>query len=328
MKRSSYHFGSITLVLGILALQPCIVRAQTQPERFWITGRYDRTRIIVYFDAVKFNGTLPATAKKLVPEASRFFEAVEISAKFIAPFKKAPSAEHFAVGDKYDLILEENHIATVSLTTLLGCETDEGVGNDSFIGALATLSEDDLPYFTKDYYALRRHHSGQKKAVAEISDVWVRLENEPAEFNIQCQIVAVLTDRMKTLATNAERHRAESVSPVVQVQAFRVSDGTLRYYARAFWKPEKDSNRTGFALGAWLTPSPTIHILALEKRTCGYDDFECVVPNLLNVVNLDGRTALIASSHGDESTGVSLVEYSDGLDLIHMHALQSFGAGE
>ena len=328
MRSSSYRLRLIALLLGIVNLQPCVVLAQTQPERFWLAGRYDRTRIIIYFDAVKFNGTLPETAKRLVPEAARFFEAVEISAKFIAPFQKAPSSEHFAVGDQYDLILEEEHVATVSVTTLLGCETDEGVGNDSFIGALATLNKDDLPYFRKDYYALRRHHAGQKEVTAEIPDVWVRLENEPVGCDVQSQIVALLTDRMKTLATNAERHRAESTSPVFQVQAFRVSDGTLRNYARAFWKPEKDSDRTGYALGAWLTSSPTLHILASEKRTCGYNDFECVVPNLLNVLNLDGKTALIVSTQSDESTGLALVEYSDGMDLKHMHTLQSFGAGE
>jgi hypothetical protein len=328
MKSSSNLLRLIALLLGIISLQPCILLAQTQPERFWLAGRYDRTRIIIYFDAVKFNGTLPATAKKLVPEAVRFFEAVGISEKFIAPFQKAPSSEHFAVGDQYNLILEENHVATVSLTTLIGCETDEGVGNDSFIGALATLNEDDLPYFRKDYYALRRHLAGRQKPTAEIPDVWVRMENEPVEFNAQSQIVALLTDRMKTLATNAQRQRAEATSPVFQVQAFRVSDGTLRYYARAFWKPEKDSDRTGCALAAWVAPSPTLHILALEKRTCGYDDFECVVPNLLNVLNLDGKTGLVVATQGDESAGLALVEYSDGMDLTHMRTLQSFGAGE
>jgi hypothetical protein len=329
MKSSSNRLRLIALLFGVVNLLPCVLHAQKQPERFWLAGRYDRTRIIIYFDAVKFNGTLPATAEKLVPEAAGFFDAVGISAKFIAPFQKEPSSEHFAVGDQYDLILEENHIATVSLTTLIGCETDEGVGNDSFIGALATLHEKDLPYFRKDYYALRRHHADGKKPTAEIPDVWVRMEKEPVEFKVQSQIVSLLTDRMKTLATNAQRHRAENTSPVLQVQAFRVSDGTLRYYARAFWKPEKkDSDRTGSALGAWLAPSPTLHILALEERTCGYDDFECVVPNLLNVLDLGGKTGLVVSTQGDEYTGLALVEYRDGMDLMHMRTLQSFGAGE
>jgi hypothetical protein len=330
MNNLSSRLRLVALLLGIVSLQACILLAQPQPQpqRFWLAGRYDRTQIIIYFDAVKFNGALPATAKKLAPEAARFFDSVGISSNFIEPFQKSPSSEHFAVGDQYDLILEEDHVATVSLTTLIGCETDEEVGNDSFIGAIATLNENDLPYFRKEYYALRRHDAGRQKPNAEIPSVWVRMENEPVEFNVQSQIVALLTGRMNTLATNAQRQRDENSSLVFQVQAFRVSDGTLRYYARAFWKPEKDLDRTGFAIGAWLAPSPTVHILALEKRICGYDDFECVVPSLLNVLNLGGKAGLIIATRRDEYSGLALVEYSDGMDLTHMRILQSFGAGE
>jgi hypothetical protein len=315
------------LFLVAANIQPHIV-AQTQSERFWLAGRYDRTRIIVYFDAVAFNGTLPARAKRIVPAAKEFFDAVEVSTKFMAPFQKTPSSEHFGLGDQYDLILEEGHIATVSLTTLIGCETDEGVGNDSYIGALASLNADDVPYFSKDYYALRRHHARQQKPITEIPDVWVRLEKDPVEFDVQSQIVALLTDRMKTLATNAQRHRAESTSPLFKVEAFRVNDGTLRYYAKAFWKPDKDLDRTSYAVGAWLAPSPMLRILALEERTCGYDDLECVVPNLLNVLDLGSKTGLIVSTKGDESTGLTLFEYSDGKDIRHMRVLQNIGMSE
>src|SRR5437762_12354702 len=33
--------------------------SQTTPERVWLAGRYDRTRVVVYFEAVKFDGTFP-----------------------------------------------------------------------------------------------------------------------------------------------------------------------------------------------------------------------------------------------------------------------------
>ena len=33
-------------------------------ERFWIGGRYDGSRVIVYFDAVKFNGTKHLTCRE------------------------------------------------------------------------------------------------------------------------------------------------------------------------------------------------------------------------------------------------------------------------
>src|SRR5690348_17191100 len=116
--------------LGISILHSHIALSQTRPERVWLAGRYDGTRIIVYFDAVHFNGTLPATAKKIIPTAGHFWEAVELPPTFVAPFQKNFTSEHFALGDHYDLMLEENHVATVSLTTLIGCETDEGVGNN------------------------------------------------------------------------------------------------------------------------------------------------------------------------------------------------------
>jgi len=134
---------------------------------------------------------------------------------------------------------------------------------------------------------------------------------------------------MKTMATDIQRRRAEKTSPVFEVSAFRLADGTLRYYARAEWKPEKDLDRTGFALGAWISPSPTAHILALQERTCGYDDFASVLPNLLNVVDLgSGKTGIIIGINGDDSTALNLVEYRDGVDLRQMQVLQTIGAGE
>lgn len=327
MNRPFLSLRFTVVFLGIAILQSHIALSQTQSERVWLAGRYDQNRIVVYFGAVQFHGTLPATTKKIVPTAGQFFEAVELSPEFIAPFQKNLASEHFALGDHYDLILEENHIATVSLTTLIGCETDEGVGNDSYIGALATLNGDDLPYFRKDYYALRRHQMHQN-ATAKTPTMWVRMENEPVEFSIQSQIVGLLTDRMKVLATDTQRRRAESTSPVFQAQAFRLADGSLRYYARALWKPVKDLDRTSYALGAWVAPLPKLRILAVEERTCGYEDFECVVPNLLNVVDLGGKTGLILSNRADEYTGLSLVEYGDGLTVKRMRTLQSIGAGE
>ena len=322
----SFLMQLTVLALGITTVQCHLAPAQEQPQRFWLAGRYDRNRIIVYFEAVKFKGSLPVTGKKLVPAAARFFDSVEISTNYVAQFQKAHTTQGFGPGDHYDLILEENHIAVVSLTTLVGCETDEEVGNDSFIGALATLNDDDLPYFRKDYYALREHQKGKENgpnSTAEMLTVWTRLDDEPVEFNVQTQIVGLLSDRMKTLATDVQRRHAESSSPVFQVQAFRLNDGTLRYYARAEWKPEKDLDRSSYALGAWISPAPRLHILALEQRTSGYEPFEGVLPNLLNIVDLGGKTGIIVSTGGDDSVELNLLEYRDGVNLSHMRTLQS-----
>jgi hypothetical protein len=331
---SSRSFVRLTiLVLGILGASTPLP-AQTQPERFWLAARYDRNRIVVYFDAVKFEGTLaPNSGQLAAPLAERFFDPVEIPPTYAARFSKKPTAEHFALGDRYDLILDENHIATVTLTTLVGCETDEVVGNDSYIGALATLNDADLLFFRKDYYVLRRHEKGKEiGSEAEMPTVWGRLEDEPVPFDIQARIVALLSDRMKTTASASERQQAESISPKFAVQSLRQTDGTLRYYARAAWssgEEHTENEKIIYALGAWIAPLPTVHILAIETRNNPYDAFENVLPSLLNVVDLGGgRTGVIVGMSGNDSSSLDLVEYRDGADLGHMCTLQSIGAGE
>src|ERR1700680_2534300 len=131
---------------------------QAQAERFWLAGRYDGNRVVVYFGAVKLEGTTSSNAHKLVnPVAGAFFPPVELPASYIARFQITPNAEHFAIGDRYDLLLGNGVIATIKLTLLVGCDTDEEGGNDSFIGALGTFEEKDFLVFTKGYYAVRRH---------------------------------------------------------------------------------------------------------------------------------------------------------------------------
>src|SRR5712692_7342201 len=129
-----------SLLFGLLAVHSTPTFGQREPERFWLAGRYDGNRVVVYFDAVKFKGTMLSNASKIAePVADGFFDPVELPASYIARFQNTPNAEHFAIGDRYDLLLGNGTIATIKLTTLVGCETDEGVGNDSFIGALGTV---------------------------------------------------------------------------------------------------------------------------------------------------------------------------------------------
>src|SRR5882762_7602980 len=43
-------------------------------EQFWLAGRYDGNRVIVYFDAVQFHGTVPHTARRIAdPAVGGFF---------------------------------------------------------------------------------------------------------------------------------------------------------------------------------------------------------------------------------------------------------------
>jgi hypothetical protein len=62
------------LLLGLLTV-PCTPSyAQKQPDRYWLAGRYDGNRIVVYFDAVTFNGTMAAKARKIPqPVVEGFF---------------------------------------------------------------------------------------------------------------------------------------------------------------------------------------------------------------------------------------------------------------
>ena len=135
---------------------------------------------------------------------------------------------------------------------------------------------------------------------------------------------------MKMEATDAERRLAGGVPPCFKVQPFRVADGSLRYYVRAEWRSGKEPKDTSpYILGAWMTPLPTLHILAVQKRTSPYDGFESDLPELLNVVDLgNGKTGIIVHISGLDSTELHLVEYRDATDLKSMHLMQSIGTGE
>lgn len=101
---------------------------------------------------------MPPSPHKLAPPiADRFFDPVQLPASYIAQFQKGASVERFAIGDRCDLLLDYGKIATVALTTLVGGETDEEVGNYSFIGALATVKEDDIPFLGKNIFVLKPH---------------------------------------------------------------------------------------------------------------------------------------------------------------------------
>jgi hypothetical protein len=323
------------LILGLLAVYRTATFGQKEPEGFWLAGRYDGSRVVVYFDAVKFEGTMSSNSRKIAnPVATAFFTPVDLPASYIARFQKTPIAEHFAIGDRYDLLLGNGTIATIELTSLIGCETDEQVGNDSYIGALGTVEKDEAIVFTKDYYALRRHKEPQSneakpKTTAEYHK-FAGLRDQPVRFDIETRIAEILNLRMKTEATDRERRVAGNVSPAIKVQPFQVADGSLRYYVRAEWKSGREPKYTpSYVLAAWMTPLPTLHILAVEKRTSPYDGIENGLPDLRNVVDLGGgRTGIIVDIKGLDSTELRLAEYHDGADIKGMRAMQSIGTGE
>ncbi|PYY24259.1 MAG: hypothetical protein DMG62_04440 [Acidobacteria bacterium] len=303
---------------------------QTARERFWLAGRYDGNRVLVYFQGVKFKHTIPPNARRL-PDAvvDGFFDQVELPADYIAHFQKGPDAEHFAMGDQYDLLMGDGRAVPVTVSALLGSESDEDVGNDSSIGAIATVNNRNDLLSSRGYYLLRRHQNVPDDIAKPGSDqVFASLVDEPVRSDIQNRMASLLTGRMKTMADADQRREAERVPPALAVQPFRVADGSLRYYVRAQWKSLGKKDDSSYLLAAWMTSQPALHILAVETTTANYG-FESDLPKLLNVVDLGrGRTAIIVSSKGIDSRSLDLMEYRDGLSLRHMPSLDSVGCGE
>lgn len=323
---------TIVLIIVLVSLSNTLCTAQIKPEKFWLAGRYDGNRVIVYFDAVQFNHSVPSEAKDIAnPVVYGFFTPMELPANYIAQFLKKSDAESFALGDKYDLIMDEGHIATVTLTQLVGTEGDEAVGNDSYIGALATVGDHDLIFLSNTIYAIRRHRETPNAGVRSIlgpGKIHPGLEKEPVRFDIQTKIVALLTQRMKT-TTEVDQSELEHVSPVFEVQSFHLADGKLRYYAQAAWNTGTGTQlKTVYALAAWIAPLPTLHILAVETRTSPYNGVG-ITPSLVNVIDLGkGRTGIVVTISGEDSGSTDLVEYRDGTDWRQMLGLQSISAGE
>jgi hypothetical protein len=313
-------------ILLLTLIMVALAGAQTRPERFWLAGRYDTNRFVVYFEAVKMHGSIPAAAEKLpCPVTVGFFCPVKLSANYLAQFQKAPNAERFALGDRYDLIVGVGTIVPVTLTTLVGFQSDEQVGNDSYIGALATVEKgrEDTLYLAKSYLAVRRHREADTATPLDVENP-ASMPEEPIQFDLQTRMVTLLTGRKQAL-NHAQPQTAGTESPVFEVQRFRLADGGPRYYARAGWSCDEGprENPPPCAFGAWLT-EPGPRILAVDSAF-----YYGVLPVLLNVVDLGaGRTGLIVALKGADSSDVRMVEYRDGVDFYHMRVLQSIGAGE
>jgi len=319
------------LVLGLIVSRNFPFLGQTAPERFWLAGRYDGNQIIVYFDAVKFGKTIPKDAVKIAyPIADSFFSPVGLPPDYVARVQQKPGAEHFSIGNRYDLLLGDGGTTTVTLTTLVGFESDEQVGNDSFIGALATPERADRLIFTRDYYVVRRHVEpppNSPKPRFDPKAPIVRLDPDPVPFDIQTQAAALITERMKGPITPPDlRRQAEKISPTITVQRFTIGDGSTRYFLWADWR---SAQRAGYQsivrLAAWLAPSP-LHFLAVEPPYV-FDGVQ--KENLLNVVDLGReRTGIVVYIQGADSREIQLREYKDGADLNNMRAIQSVGVAE
>ena len=102
-------------------------------------------------------------------------------------------------------------------------------------------------------------------------------------------------------------------------------DGIIRYFVWSDWRVETGPNyQSVLHFAAWISPTPTPHILAVEPKS-NYLEKE----QLLNVVDLgNGKTGVIVYIQGSASRGIELREYKDGSTLKGMRMIQAVGAGE
>ena len=320
---------ALAVVLSSLSTAP--LAGQRKPERFWIAYRYDSTRVVVYFDSVKFNGAMDSTGRKLTaPKAESFLSPRALPVEYVAKFQARPGAEHFAVGNRYDVLLDSGRVAALTLTTLIGDEGDEGTGGQSFLGAIGVVAKSGRRFFTRDYYAVTRHvatrpssrKTRQRKPApkAEFGDTVSQPET-------RTRIAGLLTERLKADTDSVARSAAETVEPSVSAQEFRTADGSLRYYATAAWPFSQGLERSAYKLAGWLAATPSPRLLAVETCLCEMDTPQ--LPRLLNVVDLGrGRTGLIVEIKGQFLWEFALYEYRDGVGLRKMRLLQAMSVGD
>ncbi len=201
--------AAFVLVVTSARLVPAA--AQAPGPRFWLAGRYDGNHVIVFFDAVKFKGTVPRTARPLaIPTTFGFLFQRELPTSYVAQLQKKAGTEQFHAGDQNDLLLGDGRIATVTLTTMVGYVSDDEDDDPSYIGALAKVYDATALVGPQGYYVLQRHDSSKTASgkaqptsasatLLTSSGSFASLFEEPVRFDLQMQIAALLTE--------ASRHR-------------------------------------------------------------------------------------------------------------------------
>ena len=326
-----FRIGSVAiLVLGLLIAHGEPIFSQAPSDRVWLAGRYDRTRVVVYFEAVRFQGSFPRSAKDIAaPAADALFPPQALPPDALASFREPPELEHFAIGDRYDLLLDAGRVATITLTTLVAMEGDEFVGNDSYIGALGTVASEDLRFFTRDYYAVRRRGATRNAGVSRPigrTTTFASLRDTPIPSATRQRIASLVRERMKRDASAEDRREADRLPPAVErLQGFTLSGGGLRFFASAALR----SRVACATLDAWLAATPTLQVLAAELDGCYPREESVPRPRLLGAIDLGfGLTGLVVDFTGGDGRCLSLLEYHDGQNFAAMRTLWSISAGE
>jgi hypothetical protein len=316
------------VLVGLLVAHGDSIVSQAPPDRVWLAARYDRTRVVVYFDAVQFHGGFPGNARKIPePTAEVLFPPQAVSAAGLASVQGKPGMERFAIGDRYDVLVDAGHVATMTLTTLVAAEGDEATGNDSYIGALGTVAAEDLRFLTQKYYAVRRHGATRGAGVSRASDpaTFAGLRSAPVLQTTKRQIVALIRERLKADHSAQNSLDVERFPPALErLQSFVVSGGGRRYFASV----EQRSPSSCAVFSAWFAATPALRVLIAGRQQCdlGYDT---VPPRLLSALEIgEGRTGLVVDFIGFDGRSLQLLEYADGQDLAHMPTLWMVGASE
>lgn len=299
-------------------------RIPSYGQTAFIGGRYDGDRVIVYFDAVKLGNTLQANSTPMQPAVvAGFFDPVLVSTEYSKRFQNDKAAEKFDIGKKYRVVWGNGNSGVIKITSLVACQTDEFVGNDSYIGAVGTFEGGDGAELSGDHYVV------EPVTANPANGGKAGLVNEPAPFELQ-QRIAVLMQRLSPeKAAAAIRAQLRPKSLAFDVQPFKLTDGQLRYYARAQWNaPGAPDGKRTFALGAWISPSPEMRVLAVEPQKTYYG-FQDALPKLLNVAGLpSGDTMVIMYNPWEDTTEVVLAVYRDRAELMQMRRLQRISWGE
>jgi hypothetical protein len=288
----------LTVIAGLIDVHAA-VSGQT-PDRIWLAGRYDRNRVLIYFDAVKLGGADPNA--RLLPSAAAealFMQPRTVTARTrVALEQKYKGLEHLAVGDHYSLLLDAGRIATVTIRQLVASDGDEYTGNDSYVGALATIAPDDLKFFTGDYYAVRRAST----LTASRTKTFAHLIRSPVQPAVRTRIATLVRT-----GTSAERPPAS----IDRLQELALSGGRHVYLANA-----ASRSRTACAqFRFWLEAVPSLKVIAFNRSACE-PDREVEAARVLAVIEIgEGRTGLVVDSPGFDGRSLELTEYRDGEDL-------------
>src|ERR1022692_4652371 len=87
---------SVLVFVAVVAIDIGNASGEVAAEHFWLAGRYDGNRVIVYFDAVRFGADHPPREGTIAPPVAQgFFDPVPTSSEFVASvLKRVAGAEY------------------------------------------------------------------------------------------------------------------------------------------------------------------------------------------------------------------------------------------